>query len=176
MADPLKFTTKMPKIPDIDVSDSQLNLFDQNSNDINLFNLVDDELIRISGSKMQYFKCYIDENYDPVYQEERKRVVAAEPIVVHGHYDPTQIEQNLTQFGVVIENDQTFVFNKSYIEQKLHRAPQPGDLIRPLFSNLKYEIFQVTQDSFEVYGIYHYNCQARIARDYQEVINNPSNP
>ena len=54
-----RVTTQMPIIPDMD-SESELNLFDPTNPDINLFNIVDDELIRLSGSKLEFYKIYVD--------------------------------------------------------------------------------------------------------------------
>ena len=38
-----------------DDADGTLNLFDLNNPDINLFNAIDDELIKVSGSKLRIF-------------------------------------------------------------------------------------------------------------------------
>jgi len=47
-----KVSTELPELPDLDGDDSILSLFDQTNPDINMFNLVDDEMIRLAGSKM----------------------------------------------------------------------------------------------------------------------------
>jgi len=51
-----KVTTKLPQLPDLDEGEGLLNLFDQDNPDINLFNLVDDEMIRLAGSKFLFYK------------------------------------------------------------------------------------------------------------------------
>ena len=172
--DNYKVTTNIPHLEDLDADDSLLNLFDQNNPDINLFNLIDDELIRLAGSKLFYYKYYTSrENYNDVYMEERNKVISKEPVTVHGHYDPQVIEENLDQFGLELKNDQVFVFNKSYIEDKLRRLPIPGDIIKPAFQNHKYQIFEVQEDSFEAYGVYHLNCYANLLRDSSDVQDTP---
>ena len=55
--DLFKVSTKMPPLPEIK-GKSELSFFDQENNDINLFNLIDDELIRIAGSELLYYKFY----------------------------------------------------------------------------------------------------------------------
>lgn len=160
-----KVTTNMPEIPDIDREDSVLSLFDQNNPDINLFNLVDDEVIRLGGSKLYFYKYYPSKEYDPVYMESRNKPISKESILVHGHYDPVSMTENLTQFGIELENEQLFTFNKSYIERKLGRPVIAGDVIKPAFQEQRYEIFQVVEDSFESYGVYHLVCSARLLRD-----------
>ena len=158
-----KVTTKPHlELFDIDEAESDLNLFDPENPDINLFNLIDDEIIKLSGSKMFLYKYHRLEDYDEVYMEARNKPVNKEPIVVHGHYEPQALQENLTQFGIELTNDQIFIFNKSYIEYKLGRPVIPGDVIKPQFQEQKYEIFQVVEDSFEAYGVYHLACSAKL--------------
>ena len=75
------------------------------------------------------------------------------------------MQENLTQFGIELTNDQIFTFNRSYIEQKIGREVIPGDVVEPFFQNQKYEIFEVVEDSFESYGVYHLVCSAKLLRD-----------
>jgi len=168
-----KVTTKLPELPDLDEGEGLLNLFDQDNPDINLFNLVDDEMIRLAGSKFHFYKYYQTDEYDEVYMESRNKPVSKTPIVVHGHYDPVAMSEELTQFGIELNNDQLFTFNKSYIERKLGRSVIPGDVIKPVFQNQKYEIFEVVEDSFESYGVYHLVCSAKLLRDSDDVQDTP---
>ena len=165
-----KVTTPMPPLPEL-LGGTELSLFDQTSNDINLFNLVDDEIIRLGGSELLYYKYRQDEGYDEVYREARSKVIDSEPILVHGHYNPTVLEESLSEFGLELVNDQLFIFNKSYVEQAIGRSPIPGDVLKPKFQDQKYEIFEVQEDSFELYGVYHLACSSRLLRDTKETLN-----
>tara|TARA_R100000963_G_C4622095_1_gene89303 strand:+ start:295 stop:867 length:573 start_codon:yes stop_codon:yes gene_type:complete len=165
-----KVTTPMPPLPEL-LGGTELSLFDQTNNDINLFNLVDDEIIRLGGSELLYYKFRSMSEYDEVYKESREKVIDTDPIVVHGHYNPTVLEESLSEFGIELVNDQLFIFNKSYIEQTLHRIPVAGDIVEPKFQSQKYEIFEVQEDSFEIYGVFHLACSARLLRDSREVVN-----
>lgn len=168
-----KVTTEVPKLPDIDVGDSLLSLFDQGNSDINLFNLVDDEMIRLAGSKFYFHKYLQSGDHDPVYMESRNKIISKEAIIVHGHYDPISLSEDLTQFGIELTNDQMFTFNKGYIEDKLGRSVIPGDVVKPLFQNQSYEITEVVEDSFESYGVYHLLCSAKLLRDSEDVQDTP---
>ena len=168
-----KVTTKMPPIVETDFVDSELNLFDQNNPDINLFNLVDDENIRLSGSKLNIYKFFRDSNYDEVYLEARNKVISKTPIEVYGFYEPKLLEENLSEFGIELTDDQMFSFNKSYVERKLSRSLHPGDVIEPLFQDRKYEVFEVQEESFEIYRVYHLICHCRLLRDSQDVQDSP---
>ena len=158
---------------DIDEGESDLNLFDPENPDINLFNLVDDEIIKLSGPKLFFYKYHRIEDYDDVYMEARNKPIAKEPITVYGHYEPKVLEENLSQFGIELTNDQIFIFNKNYIEQRLRGEIIPGDVIKPKFQNQKYEIFEVQEDGFQIYGVYHMICIAKLLRDEVEVVNEP---
>ena len=156
----------------MDEGEGFLNLFDQDNPDINLFNLVDDEMIRLAGSKFQFYKYYQTDEYDEVYMESRNKPIAKTPITVHGHYDPVAMSEELTQFGIELTNDQLFTFNKSYIERKLGRSVIPGDVIKPMFQE-KYEVFEVVEDSFEAYGVYHLVCSTKLLRDSEDIQDTP---
>lgn len=173
MKNNFKATTDIPQLPDLDGEDSLLSLFDQNNADINLFNLVDDEMIRLAGSKFYLYKYYQNDDFDPVYMESRNKPIATEPLIVHGYYEPIAMSENLTQFGIELTNDQVFTFNKSYVERKLGRPLISGDVIKPAFQDQRYEIFEVVEDSFEVYGVYHLVCSARLLRDAPEIQEEP---
>ena len=68
-------------------------------------------------------------NYDEVYMEDRQKTISREPLTVVGHYEPTVLEEHLSQFGIELTNDQLFTFNKSYIESLVGRSLIPGDVI-----------------------------------------------
>jgi len=157
-----------------EVEESGLNLFDPSNPDINLFNSIDAEAIRLSGSKMYLYKYYQSEgNYDEVYMEDRQKTISREPITVMGHYEPSVLEEHLSQFGIELTNDQLFTFNKSYIESIVGRTLIPGDIIKPYFQNQKYEIIEVQEDSFESYGVYHLIATAKLLRDSESTVDTP---
>lgn len=168
-----KVTTKMPELPDLDEGERLLDMFDQQNADINLLNLVDEEMIRLGGSKMYFYKYYQTQDYDPVYMESRSKPIAKQAIAIYGHYDPVSMSEELTQFGIELKNDQLFTFNKSYIERKLGRPVIPGDVVKPAFQNQRYEIFEVVEDSFEAYGVYHLVCSAKLLRDSSDIQDEP---
>jgi len=174
MSDKLfKVGIEMPPLPVLE-GETELSLFDPQNPDLNLLNLVDEEQIRLAGSKILYYKYFQSKGtVDHVYMEEREKTLHSQPITVFGHYNPTAIEENLTQFGIELTNDQLFIFNKSSIEISLGRSPIPYDVVKPHFQNIKYEIFEVQEESFEIYGVFHLVCAARVLRDSHEVVEEP---
>lgn len=163
-----------PPLPQLEDSNGELSFFDPANPDINLFNLVDDEMIKIAGSEILYYQ-YVqgDNQYDEVYMEARNKPLSKEPVLIYGHYEPKVLEENLTQFGIELTNDQIFVFNKSYVEQRIKGHLKPGDVLQPKFQNQKYEIIEVQEDSFEIYGVYHLTCAAKLLRDSADVQDTP---
>lgn len=170
MAKRFKVNRQLDSLPKLE-GGTPLSFYDPTNPDVNLFNLIDDEIIRISGSPMHYFKSYSNTEYDEVYLEAANKTVASEPIRVYGHYEPSVVQEVLSNFGIELTNDQMFVFNKSYIESSLDRTPQIGDHIKPEFQNQKYEITEVQEDSFEMYGIYHIVCTAKLLREDEDTMN-----
>jgi len=161
-------------LPQLEDSDGQLNFFDPSNPDINLFNLVDDEMIKISGSQILYYQYLQGESqYDEVYMEARNKPISKQPVLVYGHYEPKVLEENLSQFGIELTNDQVFVFNKTYMEQRIKGHLKAGDVLKPKFQNQKYEIIEVQEDSFEIYGVYHLVCTAKLLRDSSDVQDTP---
>jgi hypothetical protein len=155
-------------LPNSDEYESPFKLFNK-LNDQNLFNIIDEEQIKLAGSPLMIYKYYQTKEVDDVYGEERGKTFSVAPIRVYGHYEPKPIEENLTQFGIELTNDQQFTFNKTYSERRLGRALIPGDIIKPEFQNLKYEIYEVQEDSFETYGVYHLICSAKLLRDSEDI-------
>ena len=153
----------------IDQPRSELGMFDENNPDLELFNMVDDEMIRLAGSELLLYKYHQDGGYDTLYDEDRRKAIPEEPILVIGPYEPRAIEENLGEFGLELTNDQLFTFNKHYVERKIGRALIPGDIIKPRFQNIRYEVFEVQEDSFEAYGVYHLIASAKILRDHTDV-------
>ena len=170
MAKRFKVNRQMPNLPKLE-GGTPLSFYDPENPDVNLFNLIDDEIIRISGSPLKYFKAYIQDSYDDVYLEAKNKAVVSEPLLVYGHYEPSIVEEVLSNFGIELTNDQMFIFNKSYIEKMLNRSPQIGDQITPEFQKQKYEIIEVQEDSFEMYGVYHILCTAKLLRESEDVVN-----
>lgn len=158
-----------PDVMPVD-DDSTLSLY-RSGNDKNLFNMIDYENIKLSGSRVLVYKYIPSDDYDEVYGESRKKVISVEPVELWAHYDPRPIEENLSQFGVEVQSDQVFIFNKSYCEKELQRPIVIGDVIKAVFQNMKFEVYEVQEDSFEAYGVYHLMVHAKLLRDTEDIHN-----
>ena len=171
MPDRKQFRTSSKIVGDTSLeTNNLLNLYDLENPDIEMFNLVDDELIRLSGSKILLYMFFRREGLaDNVYGEESQKSISNDPIEMFGHYEAQALEENLTEFGIEITSEQLFTFNKSYCEKVVGRPIIPGDILQPEFQNLKYEVFEVQEDQFDIYGVYHLVCAARVLRDDEDI-------
>lgn len=165
-----RVTTPPESFPEVE-SGSPLSLFDRSNPDKNLFNLIDDEIIKLSGSEVLLYKYSKSDDHDEVYMENKRKAISSQPVILFGHYDPRVVEENLTQFGVEVQNDQVFTFNKSYVERVVGRSIIIGDILKPSFQDMKFEVYEVQEDSFESYGIYHLMVHCKLLRD-SSVIHN----
>lgn len=157
--------------PEFDIPDSQkLNLFHDNNPDIGYFNRIDQEVIELGGSDFYYIKWYQSDNYDKLYEEDREKVYASEKILIRGHYPPMPLVQEMSKFGVNFGNDQQFTFNKDYILKKIGREPKPGDIIQPRFQNVYFEVKEVQDQGFQVYGVYHLVLSAQLKKDVDSIM------
>jgi len=59
------------------------------------------------------------------------------------------------------------------MEQRIKGHLKPGDVLQPKFQNQKYEVIEVQEDSFEIYGVYHLVCSAKLLRDSADVQDTP---
>lgn len=164
MSDNFKVNDKPTNFPDSD-QDSLLSLYKKENPDRNLFNIIDNEIIKLSGSKIYLYKYMESQEYDKVYMESRNKPILTEPVTLFGHYEPMAVEEKLSQFGIELESNQIFIFNKSYVERVAGRPIKAGDILEPAFQKIRYEIFEVQEDSFESYGVYHLVCQGKVLRD-----------
>jgi len=170
-----RITTPMSQVPDAE-EESLLRFYDPANEDLTFFNMVDEETIRLGGSPVWYFKYLQSEtNFDDVYMENRQKAISSDPILVNTHYEPKALEENLTEFGIELSNEQLFIFNHSYISRKLGRFPIPGDVIKPKFQNQRYEITEAQEEEFALYGVYHITCTAKLLRDTTETLEDPIN-
>jgi hypothetical protein len=163
-----KVNTPPTNIPE--ERDARLSLF-KKKNDKNLFNMIDSENIKLSGSKIKVYKYIKSNDVDDIYMESRQKTISPEPVIVWGHFDPRPIEENLSQFGVEVQYDQVFNFNKSYVENLLGSPIEIGDVLEPEFQDIKFEVYEVQEDSFEAYGVYHLLVHAKVLRDTQDIHN-----
>ena len=150
-------------------SEESLSIFDDFGEDRILLDSVDKELIDLGGSEISIYKYIGENNFDDLYDEDRIKVLEPVPKIVYGHFEPVAIEQPLNEFGLTKEADFEFTFNKNNIDKLLGRPLKPGDVLKPSFIDWYFRVYEVQEDSFESYGVYHYSIKADLWRDGEYV-------
>lgn len=157
-------------LPEVEVpEDVRLDMFSEENPDIGFFNIIDEEQIALGGSEFYIYKVETDANHDELYEEDRLKKYATK-VLVRGHYTPIPVGEELSEFGIKLTNDQTFTFNKSYLDTQLHRPMEAGDVIQPRFQNIVFEVHEVQEQGFAGYGVYHYAVTASVRRDLESLI------
>jgi hypothetical protein len=146
-----------------------MSVFNDFAQDRGLLDSVDSETINLGGSEIDVYLYQGDSNYDDLYDEERVKVLSPVPKSIVGHFEPVTIEEHLGEFGIELQTDQVFTFNKTDIEERLGRSLRPGDVLKPAFYDAFYTVHEVQEDSFESYGVYHLVVQAKFWRDSEYV-------
>jgi len=146
-------------------NEGTLSVFEDFGADRALFNMVNNELIKLGGSEVTVYKFLSTENFDDLYDEDRIKALSPVPVGTYAHFDPVPIQENLSEFGLELTSELSFTFNREEIRKLLGRNLRAGDVIRPAFQNFFYAVYEVQEDSFESYGVYTLTAQARIWRD-----------
>jgi hypothetical protein len=157
-----------------DVFSDSMSIFDDFKEDRELLDSVDSELINLAGSEVSiYLYNGLKDSYtlsgegfyDDLYDEDRIKLLSPMPKVMMCQFEPTPIEEGLGEFGLELENEKVFTFNKTDVENEVGRLLRPGDVIKPAFVNAFYTVHEVQEASFESYGVYHLEVTAKFWRD-----------
>jgi len=148
-----------------EVFSDSMSIFDDFTEDRELFDSIDSEIINLAGSEVYIYKYESEDQYDDLYDEERLKVISHTPIEMVCQFEPTPIEESLGEFGIELESEKTFTFNKTDVETELGRVLKPGDVIKPFFIDALYIVHEVQETSFESYGVYHLEVTGKFWRD-----------
>jgi hypothetical protein len=151
---------------------SSFNYLDGNPGllkDYNFFNQLDQEQFMLKGVPLFYYKIAdIQPNYDPLYRDFISSPVYNEPIEVRAIL---QIDENTqhgmtdTGIGQVAERNGSVGFNISYIENALGRPPILGDVIYMRQLDQKFQIFEISKDTYRLSMPLRYLCKVRLYQD-----------
>src|ERR1035437_712684 len=110
--------------------------------DIDLFNKYDQELLELSGAPIIYYPCYIDTNYDSLYQESIDSVIAQEGYKLYSYYQPVRPIQSLNVFGIDSNDELYFNFNIAKWKEIVVAMPIVKSIIFSVFDKTYWEIIQ----------------------------------
>lgn len=114
--------------------------------DVDLFNAIDIDLCEISGSKIRYYKTFIDTNYDELYQESIDSITAQEGYELYAYFQPVRPLQDLNVFGIDSNNELYFNFNIKKWREVVGEMPTVKSIIFCEFDKTYWEIIQSDQE------------------------------
>lgn len=137
--------------------------------DINVVNQIDQEQFSLFGIRVFYYKFAKEQsNFDGVFRDFLSSPDYEEPIEVRSflNMDPNTAH-GITETGAVqnAERNGTASFNIALIESILGRPPIPGDVLFSLHLKQKFQIFDISKDTFRLNKPLRYLCKVRLYQD-----------
>lgn len=127
--------------------------YDPTNPDKELFNLWDQELIRISGTPIFYFEVFIPtETIDPIYLESRNKIFATNPIKLYALYEPIPSQNSMGVFGIDAPDEMLLELNYSEVLSTLGHMPKIGSRILTPHLNENWKIVQNNLGEFKLWG------------------------
>lgn len=130
-----------------------LQQFSPDNPEHDLFNLWDQEAIKIAGTPLYYYEIFINiASIDELYLEARDKIWSEHPIQIYGYYDPRATENYMSMFGADSPmKEMLFEFNYRHVLDTLGHPPKIG---ARLYSPHKRENWVVIQRNTEVYKMW----------------------
>lgn len=133
---------------------SSLQQFDPENQDHNLFNIWDQESIKIGGSPIFYHEVFIQtQSVDRVYHEDRSKLFCPNPIQLWAYYEPVVQSSPSTLFGIDTPNDEViFELNNRAVLQTVGHVPKRGSRIYTPHRGEEWIIVDIRLDQFKLWG------------------------
>ena len=130
-----------------------LQQFDPTNPEHNLFNLWDEEIIKIGGSPIFYYEVFIQsQTVDPLYQEDRGKIWSTVPVQLYAYYDPVEQQNFQTAFGIDSPDELIFELNYRATLNALGHPPKVGSRIYTPAKRENWEIIQRKVGEFRLWG------------------------
>lgn len=126
--------------------------FNDRAADLDLFDLWDQEAIKIGGTPIYYYEVFIQpQTTDPIYMEDRGKLYSNHPVELWGVYDPVAGQQAQTAFGFDSPDEMKFEFNYKAVRDAIGHNPLPGSRLRSPFLKEEWQIVQSNLSEFKMY-------------------------
>ena len=119
-----------------------------------LFDLWDQEAIRMGGSPIYYYEVFINVGMiDPLYREARGKIYSNNPIQLYAHYEPVPSQNVLNQFGIDNSMDEMiFELNYKATLATIGHPPKVGSRIYSPHRGEDWRIEQRNLGKFKMWG------------------------
>src|SRR3990167_477401 len=128
--------------------------FDDESPEHDLFNLWDDEAIKIGGSPIFYYEMFVqDQTVDPLYLEDRGKIFSNNPIQLYCFYEPIPSQNAQTAFGIDAPDEMMFEFNYRSVLKTIGYPPKIGSRLHTPFLKENWVIIERKLGEFQMWGV-----------------------
>lgn len=137
----------------------ELKSFRKNNSAHCLFDLWDAEAIKIGGSPIYYYECFIQEGtLDPLYLEDRGKIFSNHPIILYAMYEPRSSQNYMSTFGMDSPDvDMIFEINYSDALRRIGHPPKIGSRIHSPHLGEDWSIIQRNLSEFKLWGKFRLN-------------------
>lgn len=140
-----------------ELTSDPLSFFPENPTtnpDLQFMNGVDEEVIRIGGSPIQYHEVFIQEgSIDPLYREDRGKLFSPIPVTLYAFYEPIGSSRAQGVFGIDSLTDEImFECNYSAVLNAIGHPPKVGSLIHTPHMGENWVIIECKATEFKMWG------------------------
>ena len=133
-----------------------MQVFDPENPELNLLNQWDAELIAFSGTPIFYFECFLQINtIDKLYQEDRGKIFATNPVQLYGYYDPITASNFMNVFGMDGPEELKITFNYRAVLKALGKPPKIGSRLFTPHKRENWVIVSRGVSEFQLWGEFH---------------------
>lgn len=130
-----------------------LQQYESENSALDLFNLWDEELIKISGSPIFYHEIFIQQGtVDPMYWEDRGKIFSNFPIQLYALYEPISSTNTQGMFGIDAPDEIVFDLNYCAVLKAIGHPPKIGSRIFTPHLRENWEIVQRNIGEFKMWG------------------------
>ena len=127
--------------------------FDPNNSVHELFNLWDEEAIKIGGSPIYYYEVFIQNGtLDPLYVEDRGKIYSNHPVQLYCYYEPIPASNTLGVFGIDSPDEMIFEFNYRSVLRSIGHPPKIGARIFSPHKRENWRVIQRNTGGYELWG------------------------
>jgi len=127
--------------------------YDPKNPEHELFNLWDEEAIRMGGSPIYYYEVFIQSGtIDPIYLEDRGKIFSPNPIELYAIYEPVPSQNAMGTFGFDSPDEMMFELNYDAVLRTLGHPPKIGSRIHTPHLREDWVIVQRSLGEFKLWG------------------------
>ena len=119
-----------------------------------LFDLYDQEAIKIGGSPIEYYEVFIQTStVDPLYLEDRGKIWSNNPIPLYATYEPAPSKNFMNAFGMDSPEEVIFELNYRAVLDAIGHPPKIGSRIFTPHLRENWEIIQRNTGEYKLWGV-----------------------